>query len=293
MKPPALPSALGYQFRPGPLAIHAPAIGHMLGRVAAAAQSPRLASREAPRAETLDDARADLAWWSLQRRPLQIDSQSGLAVLDVRGVVMPEETPFWTAVLGATLYSELRADIAAILARGVRGVLLTVDSPGGYCSGCSEAAAAISALAREIPVVAHAQGLCASAAYFLASGATEIWADMSADVGCIGVIIPMLDWSGYWDKEGVKDDYVTNTGGDLKATGYPPSQTPEERAQLQREVDDLYAQFRDHVLAHRAIPTEAMRGQCAVGPRALESNLVDALGTREQALAALKKKCGM
>jgi signal peptide peptidase SppA len=274
-----------YQFRPGPLAIHPPAIGHLVSRMQAAGRA--LADRAAPRAESLDDAREDLAWWSVQRRALQMDNTNGIAILDVRGILMPEETPFWTAVLGGTLYSELRADVDTILMRGIRGVLLTVDSPGGYCSGCTEAAEAISKLSQRLPVVAHVQNVCASAAYFLASGATEIWSDASADSGCIGVIIPMVDQSGAWEQMGIKDDYVTNTGGDLKATGYPPSQSAEERAQLQLEVDDMYAQFRDHVLAHRAIPAEAMRGQCAVGPRALESNLVDALGTRDQAMARL------
>lgn len=245
-------------------------------------------ARTASAAWTLDEWRAAVSEFVVQRQSTALDPTSGLASMDLRGVLLDSEAPAWVAMLGGTLYPEIRAEIATLRSRAVSGVLITCDSPGGSAIGCAEAAADIAALAKEVPVIVHVSGLCASAAYALAAGATEIWADPSSLSGCIGTIIPLLDWSGMWEEMGVKDDYITNTGGDLKAAGRPPSQTPEERAALQQEVDDLYAQFRDHVLAHRNVAPDAMRGQCLVGPRALEANLVDHLGSRAEALARLQ-----
>lgn len=263
------------------------ALKALLGRAAAAGQW-----RPEPQGARWDQAqwREALGDFALQRRQTTIDPQTLLAVLDVRGAVVDDEAPAWVAALGLTTYAEIKADLAGLVARGARGVLVTVDSPGGGCAGCVEAAQAVAALAAQVPVVVHASGLMASAAYMLAAGATELWADSSALVGCIGVILPMVDESGYWEQMGIRPDYVTNAQGDLKAAGYPPSQNPEERGALQEEVEDLYAQFSGHVLAHRAIGAEHMRGQCTVAqPRGLAANLIDAVGTREQAWARLQQ----
>lgn len=278
-----------------PWAIHGPALAVLARSILPAEAAQGRGDRRAARGgDTIEDWREALAYYAPQRQPLGLDRDSGIAVLDVRGALVDDDGPIWVAALGMTTWRELQRDIAGLRqSAAVRGVFVTVDSPGGMCAGCADTAGALAELARSMPVLVHAQSYLASAAYALAAGVTEIWAESSALVGCIGTIIPLLDVSKYWDEFGVKDDYVTNTGGDLKATGYPPSQTPEERAQLQIQCDDFAAQFIGHVLAHRNLTSDTMRGQCFVAePRGREANVVDRIGSRAEAFTRLRQMVG-
>jgi protease-4 len=116
-----------------------------------------------------------------------------------------------------------------------------------------------------------------SAAYWLASGASAIVATPSADVGSIGVYLPVLDVTGYYDNLGVKVELLKS--GDLKAPGFPgTSLSDAQRADLQAGVDAVYGMFTRHVKAHRRTGDEAMRGQSMMGEQAHAVGLVDSLG---------------
>src|SRR5215213_4616773 len=56
----------------------------------------------------------------------------------------------------------------------VKGVALDIESPGGQAIGAFEKADAVRALATDKPVIAVVNGMAASAAYAIASGATKI-----------------------------------------------------------------------------------------------------------------------
>ena len=129
----------------------------------------------------------------------------------------------------------------------------------------------------------------ASAAYYLAAGADAIVASPSAEVGSIGVYIPWMDYSQQLAAEGLKADPIVNKEGDLKALGFTGSLSAEQRAYLQTRVDDDFADFKAHVLKHRDVSPEAMRGQTLSGKQALATNLIDAEGDEADARALLTK----
>ena len=56
---------------------------------------------------------------------------------------------------------------------------------------------------------------------------------------------------------------------------------------MQEIVNDLGDAFKEHVTNHRAIDASSMRGQAFVGPRAMSNNLVDSIGTRQEAYQSL------
>jgi ClpP class serine protease len=130
--------------------------------------------------------------------------------------------------------------------------------------------------------------MCCSAAYAIAAGASYIASSPDATVGSIGTILPLLDVSGLWEAMGVKPDYITNKEGTLKTAGYPPSQSDEERASLQAETQEYFELFKNHVLVHREISKEDMRGQAFVGKSALKAGLIDEVCDRN---SAYKKLC--
>ena len=99
-------------------------------------------------------------------------------------------------------------------------LLLRFNSPGGVASGVPELAAWLAAQTAK-PVYAYADGLCASAAYYLAAATGRVYAPATATVGSIGVICRHMDWSGFLEKCGVRVTHLT--GG---AHGRPWATTP-------------------------------------------------------------------
>ena len=67
----------------------------------------------------------------------------------------------------------------------VRGILLELDSPGGEASGIQDFARALRTTSQEKPVIAHANEMAFSAAYWIASAAEELYAPASGMVGSV------------------------------------------------------------------------------------------------------------
>lgn len=73
-----------------------------------------------------------------------------------------------------------------------------------------------------------------------------------------------------------------------KLQGYPPSQNDDERDALQAETQAYFELFKSHVLAHRNIEKEDMRGQAFVGAEALRRGLVDDICDKNSAYDKLR-----
>ena len=85
----------------------------------------------------------------------------------------------------------------------VKGVILSIDSPGGTTAGGEAIFEAVRKLAAEKPVVAQVGTLAASAGYMIASATDQIVARQSSIVGSIGVLFQFPDVTGLMDKIGV------------------------------------------------------------------------------------------
>lgn len=224
--------------------------------------------------------------WINERPEMQIDV-NGIAHICVQGVLGKGMTKIERSC-GNTGYEQLAEEFDQAEKQGAKGVMLHVNSPGGGCAGNSEIAARVSG--SPLPVVAWIDELCASAAYAISAGADHLVCAPSAQVGSIGTILPLIDQSAAWEARGWKPNYITHTGGDLKDATWPPSFTEAHRAHLQEVVDDYFAQFKGHVLNHRAIEDSAMRGQCLIGARAHAANLVDTVANYETAYSELLRR---
>ena len=219
-----------------------------------------------------------------QRSPLSID-ENGIAHISIHGTLFNKEAPYFVAGYGGTDYAEILRDIETASEKA-KAIFLKIDSGGGHACGNDKVAKAISQAKK--PVFAHSDGMCCSAAYAIASGASYISATADATIGSIGTILPLMDISGLWQAMGIKPDYITNTEGTLKAAGYPPSQSDEERASLQAETQEYFEIFKSHVLAHRNIEKEDMRGQAFVGAEAFRRGLVDDICDKNSAYDKLR-----
>jgi protease-4 len=174
--------------------------------------------------------------------------------------------------------------------RAVKGVILTVDSPGGTTAGGEAIYEAVRRLAEAKPVVAQVGTLAASAGYMVASAADHIVARQTSIVGSIGVLVQYPDLTGLMEKIGVRLEAIKSSPLKAEPNPFTPT-TPEERAMVRAMILDTYEWFISLVAERRSLPREEVArladGSVFTGRQALERKLVDALGGEKEAVAWL------
>lgn len=218
-------------------------------------------------------------------------ASDNIAVIPVQGTLMRGVSPAVAKFFGITDTAVLKDTIEAIAEDdGIHGVVLDIDSPGGSASGILEAAEAIASLARTKPVYASVEGTMASAAYWLGSQAKTIVASKSSKVGSIGVYLPVVDSSESYKAQGVQVELIKNKEAKYKGAGFDgTSLTEDQKEYLGEMVQDIFEDFKEAVITARpSVPEKAMQGQVYLGGRAKGMQLVDVIGSFEDALSMVK-----
>lgn len=192
----------------------------------------------------------------------------------------------WSGQILSVGQDAIRSALAQAMQNpAVDGVLLSFNSPGGVVSGTKELADYISSLRDEKPLAAYADGLCASAAFWLAAATGRVFAPTTGQVGSIGVIMEVADMSGYYRAMGVDLQYIAS--GKWKTAGREAKPlTDDERAYFQERISALHAVFRADVAAHLRIaaPQEQWAdAQIFLAPQARDVGLVSAIVRDEEA----------
>lgn len=212
---------------------------------------------------------------------------SSIAVIRAAGTLMKAESSF-----GGTSTVQLRRDIRnAVADEAVSGILLAVDSPGGTVDGTWDLANEVKAANRKKPVYAWVDGLAASAAYWMASQAGQVYAgNPMAQIGSIGTYLAVYDYSAAAERDGVKVHLFTT--GPLKGLGVPGAPiTDDQKAHLQGRINEAQTFFDDAVRKGRGLSAaqlEAVRtGAAWFADAAQERRLIDGVKSFDQAVAAL------
>jgi len=168
----------------------------------------------------------------------------------------------------------------------VKGVVLSMNSPGGTTAGGEAIYEAVREISKEKPVVTSVKTLAASAGYMIASASDHIVARRSSIVGSIGVIFQYPQASKLLDKLGVSVEEIKSSP--LKAEPSPfHVPPPEAEAVIQRLIDDSYNWFVDLVAERRPLSRAEVLtladGSIYSGDRGLKNKLVDALGGEDVA----------
>src|SRR5690606_37772292 len=124
----------------------------------------------------------------------------------------------------------------------VKGVILSVDSPGGTTVGGESIFEAVRKIAEKKPVAAQVGTLAASAGYMIASASDHIVARKSSIVGSIGVLIQYPDFTGLMDKVGIKVEEVKSSPLKAEPSPFSPA-TEQERAMVRTMILDSYDWF--------------------------------------------------
>jgi signal peptide peptidase SppA len=193
---------------------------------------------------------------------------------------------------GATSAEAFGASVQAAAADpAVGAILIDVDSPGGAVSLIPETAQIVADAALAKPVVAIANTLMASAAYWLASQASEVVITPSGMAGSIGVLAMHADNSARLEQMGV--DVSLIHAGQFKAEGNPfQPLTDEARADIQAKVDEFYGMFVDGVAQGRGVAASMVRdgfgqGRVVTAAEAVKAGMADRVATFDQTVEEL------
>ena len=209
----------------------------------------------------------------------------GIAYIHVCGTMVPECNSIESELFGLCSTRDVIDKVAqAQMSPDVEGILIIWDTPGGYTSGVPELARAVAESKK--PLVNFVEGGMDSAGYWAGCSQTT-YADEMASVGSIGCYMAIYDYSKMFEMQGLKTVLIST--GANKGAGTPGTKLTEE--QVQHYADEVVgvvgAKFFEHVRTYRDIDESLMDGRSWLGERALEFGLIDAVGSREDALNEL------
>ncbi len=172
--------------------------------------------------------------------------------------------------------------------------LFEINSPGGLPAASERIAESIRN--SSLPSVGMIGDLGASGGYMVAAATDYLIASPFSTVGSIGVNASYVENSKQNEEDGLA--YVQLIAGKYKDSGDPNKPlSEEERALIQRDLDEVHKSFIDMVARYRGLPvekvTELADGSTITGARAKESGLVDGVGGRMEAKKALATILGI
>jgi protease-4 len=220
-----------------------------------------------------------LVWFAMQRSASTTSvSTPHTAVVEIKGEI--------AAGAEASAESINAALRAAFEDEGAKAVVLLINSPGGspVQAGMMNDEIVRLKAKHSKPVYAVVEETCASAAYYIAASADNIYVNKASIVGSIGVLMDGFGFTGLMDKVGVERRLLT--AGENKGFLDPFSpQTEKQRAYAQSMLDQIHQQFITAVRTGRGQrlkeSPEIFSGLFWTGQQAVELGLADRVGSLE------------
>jgi protease IV len=180
--------------------------------------------------------------------------------------------------------------------RGMKAVVVRIDSPGGAVGPSQEIYDEVKKLAADRVVVCAMGSVAASGGFYIAMGCDKIVAEPGTITGSIGVISQFANIRGLAERFDVKMETIKS--GKLKDAGNPfRDMTPEDREYWQGLIDRVYVQFLRAVAQARKLPEAQVRkvadGRVITGEEAKELGLIDQLGNFYDAVDLAKNEAGL
>jgi len=206
----------------------------------------------------------------------------------VRGVQPP-------GVVGAVTLSDRLRSLAED--RGVKAVVLRINSPGGDAFAAEKIRREVQALKEMGKTVVVSMGnVAASGGYWIAMGADEVWASSASITGSIGVYGILPTFARPLEKLGIHSDGIGTTplAGKLRLDR---PLDPDLRRIFEHAVERTYEDFITLVSESRQMkPDDVLgvaEGRVWSGAQAKDRGLVDQTGTLQEAIDASARIAGL
>jgi protease IV len=174
----------------------------------------------------------------------------------------------------------------------IKGVLFSINSPGGGVAPSIDISYAIKDLSKTKPVLVYGGDVMASGGYYSAIYANKIMANPGSMIGSIGVIMEGANMEPLFKKIGIDTQIVKQ--GKYKEIGTMSREwTPEERTELETLTRDTYDLFVKDVTVARKLNPKNMNQYADAhvysALRAKSVGLIDLIGTKQQAKEEIQK----
>jgi len=203
-----------------------------------------------------------------------------VAVIPIRSEILKYDQP-----CGPRGTQSILNDIkAANQNPGIKSMVLIIDSPGGQVSGTDLLAEAIRN--STTPVVAFIDGLAASAAYWIISGASKIIASSDLDrIGSIGTMMMVEDLQPALEQMGVKFHEVYATLSADKNADFNEVLDGKYDSYRKNVLDVINTKFLASIHTNRpSVDESTLTGRIYFAPQAIELGLIDEIGSFEKAI---------
>lgn len=180
-------------------------------------------------------------------RKAQSDTSPVILKLNIHGIIGLD--PLTTDAFQKMLI-ESREDT---LKDRVKGIILSINSPGGTVSDADGIYRALKSYKEQykVPIYAYADGICASGGLYVAMAADEIYSSDATLIGSVGVLSPsFFNVTQLLEKIGVQSMTIS-AGKDKDMLNPVRPWKPNEGENLQQIVDDFYQTFVNIIVENR------------------------------------------
>lgn len=220
-------------------------------------------------------------WGGMVYRGFKDAPQGSVAVIPVTDAIMKYD---YCGAYGTKSLSMFIKDAEA--AKGVVGILLDMDTPGGEVYGTKNMSDVVGQCSK--PVVAHiSDGYCASAGMYIACRASKILMQQPTDkVGSIGVYTTLIDAKGAYEKLGYKVKTIYSPTSPKKNSAYKEAMDNDNVIPMQEDLAYLDKVFMQTVREGRGAKLNevALEGGMFYTDEAIEMGLCDGYASFEGAI---------
>lgn len=213
-----------------------------------------------------------------------IARQGAVAMIPIHGTMVQRASGIAEVILGLTSTDRVAEQLRMAAADNTfSAIMLHVDSPGGMVHGTPELAAAVREAKAAKPVIAQVDSVAASAAYWVASQASEIVVTPSGDVGSIGVLAMHEDLSQALTELGVNISIIQSAPHKAEGNPFEPL-SDEAKAEIQSRMDEAHRAFVADVAAGRetdrdTVESDFGQGRMLSARKALKAGMADRIAT--------------
>ena len=236
-----------------------------------------------------EDVRAEIA--ADRRAAAQPSAARGVAVIPVFGSISYRANLFDEFSGGTSIQQLTAAFRQAVNDSEVGTIVLQIDSPGGVVSGVPELADEIFAARGQKKIIAVADTMAASAAYWLMSAATEAVVSPSGGVGSVGVYALHVDQSVAMEMAGLKATFISAGPHKTEGNSFKPL-GDKALAAIQADIDTFYDMFLKAAAKGRGVSLAEVKanfggGRMLLAKKAKAAGMVDRIDTLANVLSKL------
>jgi len=213
-----------------------------------------------------------------EERALRAGPHVGL--IDLKGAIFDTQT--------ASADNFIKGLVKAYENKSIKAIILRIDSPGGSPVQADYIYNTIVHYRKQHPdvkIYAVCADMCASAAYYVAAAADEIYANPSSLVGSIGVIYNGFGFVDAMQKVGIQRRLITAGRNKGFMDQFSPV-VPDQEKLLQSMLVGIHQQFIDQVKKGRGarlhIDDDTFSGLFWTGVEAKKRGLIDGFGSSGQ-----------